>query len=581
MKWFNNLKVAVKVFISCFMFIILIIILAVSGLNSITESDEAFNTFYEDRFVPVRELNKMFKNILQIRINMIQEELAFKEKRFDDMEKRFENSKKLSEQNNKIWEVYMNTKLTKEEAKLADDFIKSEHKMAGFRKDFGSALKSGKEELARGHGEKWLANYNDLKKTMDSIMQLQQDIGLELKNNQGENAASARVLTIILLAISIAMGIIITFILARSVSNPAQKGLEFANSLADGDLTKRIDLDQKDELGQLGNALNKAADNLENLISNVIMASQNLAQAVQQIATGNQNLSQRTSEQASSLEEVASTIEEATSAINQNADNAQQANGQAKNSSKLATDGGELVNDAVSSINDINQTSKQIGEIISVINEIAFQTNLLALNAAVEAARAGEQGRGFAVVAGEVRNLAQRSGNAAKEIGDLIKDSIDKIEIGTEKANKSGESLTEIINSIENVSKLIAEIAAASNEQKQGIEQINVAIGEMDTMTQQNSALVEETASASEEMSNQASELLAMVQKFKIKEDFKQQSSSYYQKKQVHISDTQHEPVQKKATTTTAVKTEQPHPAVTKDKKDIKTVMSEEGFEEF
>ncbi|MDY6935467.1 MAG: methyl-accepting chemotaxis protein [Spirochaetota bacterium] len=300
------------------------------------------------------------------------------------------------------------------------------------------------------------------------------------------------------------------------------KMVEVTNSIAEGDLTVNVSekiTDRDDAVGALAKALSKMVDDLSSIISNVVISAQNLAQAVEQISSGNQNLSQRTSEQASSLEEIASTIEETTATIKQNAENANEANDMSSKSSQLADDGGRLVTEAVTSINEINQSSQKIGDIISVINDISFQTNLLALNAAVEAARAGEQGRGFAVVAGEVRNLAQRSGNAAKEISVLIKDSLDKVENGTELVNKSGEALKEIIDSVKKVGKVITEIAAASQEQKQGVDQINTAVGEMDSMTQQNASLVEETASASEEMANQAQDLLGLVENFKLKED--------------------------------------------------------------
>lgn len=310
----------------------------------------------------------------------------------------------------------------------------------------------------------------------------------------------------------------ITIILLFSVQLRKQlsKTMTFAKELSEGDFTKRIDVGQKDEFGQLGTALNRSADNLEILISNVIAASHNLAQAVEQIASGNASLSQRTAEQASSIEEIASTIEETSATIIQNAENAREANGMADASTRMADNGGKLVAEAVNAINEISHSSKKIFEIINVINEISFQTNLLALNAAVEAARAGESGRGFAVVAGEVRNLAQRSGSAAKEIEKLIKESLDKIDTGTEKANKSGHALNEIITSVKGVGGMIAEIATGSQQQKEGITQINVAISEMDSMTQRNAALVEETAAASEEMANQSQELLAMMEKFKI-----------------------------------------------------------------
>jgi methyl-accepting chemotaxis protein len=245
-------------------------------------------------------------------------------------------------------------------------------------------------------------------------------------------------------------------------------------------------------------------------------------------------------------------------------------------------EGGKLVSEAVDSINEINETSKKIGEIITVVNEISFQTNLLALNAAVEAARAGEQGRGFAVVAGEVRNLAQRSGSAAKEIGELIKNSVNMIENGTEKVNRSGESLNEIIKSVRNVSQVIAEITEASNEQKSGMQQINIAITEMDSMTQQNAALVEETASASEQMANQAQELLGMMKKFRVKEGLTRELT-LHKHKEVHLRAA--EMAKKEAKTTQ--KTIQKGAGVKEDsepvqnKETLKDHLSSEGFEEF
>ncbi len=331
--------------------------------------------------------------------------------------------------------------------------------------------------------------------------------------------------TVLLIEIVIAAGILIIIaifaavIFSRTISRPLAYGVSFAGDVANGDLTLDMDrsyLDRGDEIGDLARALGRMVTDLRQIINNIKGGTDQLVEATNQISMGNQDLSQRTSEQASSLEEIASTIEESTATINQNAENSEQARDTSYQASKLAEEGGSVVEDAVTSIMEINDSSKKIGEIISVINDIAFQTNLLALNAAVEAARAGEQGRGFAVVAGEVRNLAQRSGNAAKEIEDLIKDSVNKIEAGTNLVNKSGESIREIIESVNNVAKIIAEITAASEEQRQGMGQINTAITEMDTLTQNNASLVEETASASEEMVNQAQELLALVEHFKV-----------------------------------------------------------------
>jgi methyl-accepting chemotaxis protein len=351
------------------------------------------------------------------------------------------------------------------------------------------------------------------------------DIIKVVSEQEKENGRYINKLIITVLLIAAVLSVLIVIIsvyFGNSITLPIIEAAKIANRLSEGDLTGRIDpklAERNDEVGTLVVSINNAEEKLEKMISSLINGMQNLYYATEQINQGNQSLSQRTIEQASALEEIASTIEETTATMTQNSENAAHADDASIASSHFAEEGGELVSSAVSSINEISDSSKKIGEIISVINEIAFQTNLLALNAAVEAARAGEQGRGFAVVAGEVRNLAQRSGTAAKQIGELIRESIEKIAKGTTQANSSGEAISEIIKSVKNVTNLITEINAASNEQKSGMDQINIAIMELDKMTQENSALVEETAAASEEMASQAEDLINMTKMFKIEED--------------------------------------------------------------
>lgn len=321
------------------------------------------------------------------------------------------------------------------------------------------------------------------------------------------------------LTVSILSGIFISFRLSRSIlmqlgADP-EDVIEIVKEVARGNFTVEINITGKHN-GSLLQFVAAMKNDLRNLMKEISDSASNLSLAVDQISEGNMSLSQRTSEQASALEEVTATIEETLTGISSNAENAKEAEKIAFGATGKADSGNMIVENTILSMNEISASSRKIGEIISVINDIAFQTNLLALNAAIEAARAGEQGRGFAVVAVEVRNLAQRAGNAAKEISSLIGDSISKVNTGTDLTNQSGEALKEIVDSIRTVSSLISEISAAGVEQSQGVSQINTAINDLDTMTQNNASLVEETASTSEEVSGLSKSLLDMVKRFKI-----------------------------------------------------------------
>lgn len=290
-------------------------------------------------------------------------------------------------------------------------------------------------------------------------------------------------------------------------------------SMARGVLTERITRSYEGSFGELKENANGTIEKLTDIIGKIRVASSAISTAANEIAQGNADLSQRTEEQASSLEQTASSMEEMTSTVRQSAQNAQQANTLATSAQTKAGEGGEVVAKAVEAMGAINESSKKINDIIGVIDEIAFQTNLLALNAAVEAARAGEQGRGFAVVAGEVRNLAQRSAAAAKEIKELIRDSVGKVEDGTQLVNRSGETLQELVSSVETVSNMMKEISNAATEQTSGIEQVNTAVSQMDEMTQQNAALVEEASAAGEAMAEQAARLMEEVSFFTISQN--------------------------------------------------------------
>jgi len=289
-----------------------------------------------------------------------------------------------------------------------------------------------------------------------------------------------------------------------------------ADKLASGDLTTHIDIQQQDEIGQLMHAVNGISQGLAGVVSEVRQGCDQINNASGEIASGNLDLSSRTEQQAGSLEETASAMEQLTSTVKQNADNARQANQLATSASLIAIEGGKVVNQVVETMGSINASSHKIVDIISVIDSLAFQTNILALNAAVEAARAGEQGRGFAVVASEVRNLAQRSAAAAKEIKVLIDNSVAQVEVGSKLVKEAGETMTDVVSSVKRVNDIVSEISAASQEQRDGIELVNHAIIQMEQTTQQNAALVEEAAAAAQSLQDQASKLNLAVSIFKL-----------------------------------------------------------------
>jgi methyl-accepting chemotaxis protein len=347
---------------------------------------------------------------------------------------------------------------------------------------------------------------------------------VELQKKMSEAAIQANMVgadrivatTYLVEAVVLALAILIAWTITRSITGPLRESLDVAKRVASGDLTSRIVSVGRDEAADLQHALRDMNGGLARMVSQIRTGAESIAVGAGQVAAGNQQLSSRTEQHASSLEETASTLEEFTTTVKQNAEHARTASQLAGTASATAEKGGEVVNKVVTTMQEVAQSSKRISDIIGVIDGIAFQTNILALNAAVEAARAGEQGRGFAVVASEVRSLAQRSAESSKEIRGLIENSVGRVEAGTRLVEQAGKTIEELVVSVRKVAEIMTEIASASHEQSSGIEQINRAITQMDTVVQMNASLVEEATAAATSMASQATGLARAVAQFRI-----------------------------------------------------------------
>ncbi|EJG6342905.1 methyl-accepting chemotaxis protein, partial [Escherichia coli] len=339
------------------------------------------------------------------------------------------------------------------------------------------------------------------------------------------NASYSQAMWILVGVMIVVLAVIfaVWFGIKASLVAPMNRLIDSIRHIAGGDLVKPIEVDGSNEMGQLAESLRHMQGELMRTVGDVRNGANAIYSGASEIATGNNDLSSRTEQQAASLEETAASMEQLTATVKQNAENARQASHLALSASETAQRGGKVVDNVVQTMRDISTSSQKIADIISVIDGIAFQTNILALNAAVEAARAGEQGRGFAVVAGEVRNLAQRSAQAAREIKSLIEDSVGKVDVGSTLVESAGETMAEIVSAVTRVTDIMGEIASASDEQSRGIDQVGLAVAEMDRVTQQNAALVEESAAAAAALEEQASRLTEAVAVFRIQQQQQQQ----------------------------------------------------------
>lgn len=510
----NNMTIKSRLMLVIGMLSFLLMSIGGLGLYGISQSNEGLKTVYEDRTIVLADLSQVLDQMQIARMHAV---MAANLNSIEVARQRTAMTAESDARINSIWQKFMTTYLVPEEEKLANTFA---HQWPVYKESRDHTLKLAMagnfEESAANATSDAREKFDTVHATMLSLIELQGNVAAQEYAEAQSNFNSVFMITSTTVVVGVILAIVIGMMLIRAIVGPINEAVNVANAVASGDLTSRIDVNSNNETGRLMQALKQMNDNLVDLVGKVRTSTDSIYTASSEIASGNADLSQRTEEQASSLEETASSMEELTSTVRQNADNARQANQLASGASEVAVKGGAVVGQVVQTMSEINDSSKKIVDIISVIDGIAFQTNILALNAAVEAARAGEQGRGFAVVATEVRTLAQRSAAAAKEIKELISDSVSKVEDGTRLVDEAGATMEEIVSSVKRVTDIMAEISAASQEQSSGIEQVNQAVTQMDEVTQQNAALVEEAAAAAESMQEQAQALTHAVSVFKL-----------------------------------------------------------------
>ena len=504
-----NLTVKAKLFATLAFTALVMIVVGVVGLSGAKSSNHDLDAIFSNRFMPtgwVGSIESMERELLTKAEDVVirQDAASVKETLRLLKEKQTETAA--------LWEKLQATELTAKERQIADGFSRYGAEVIAFVEEALLAAQAGTYDKAEALLiEKARPTYDKLTGASENLLKTQIDVAQEMRTQAETNFKRTTAVIIGAIVVGIGLAAFLGFLLIRSIISTLNAAVDIADRISGGELGNQVRVESGDELGRLLEALKRMDSKLVDIVGGVRGSADAVGAAARQLSHGNDDLSQRTQEQAAALEETASSMEEMTATVKQNADNARQANQLAVGAREQAEKGGSVVHRAIGAMGEINASSRKIADIISVIDEIAFQTNLLALNAAVEAARAGEQGRGFAVVATEVRSLAQRSASAAKEIKDLINDSVDKVKVGSELVDESGKTLSEIMESVKKVTDIVAEIAAASEEQSAGIEQVNNAVAQMDNVTQQNAALVEEASAASKAMEQQSATLVTQI----------------------------------------------------------------------
>jgi methyl-accepting chemotaxis protein len=519
MQWFNDMKVGQKLVLAFTLVAAIGAVIGFEGIRNASQLNEIAGTMYDREMFGLNHAQKANAQLLAagraIRSAVLATDAAERTERIKVTDQRLADVRKEVALTRKTMDTPDGQKLVAQVEAAINDYsvILDQVKTALATEELADL----RESTTR------LKHSRDIANKADELMTKLGERKLATARSLNEQGAamftSVRMALIGLTLGGVLTGVVIGLLIARNLTRqlggePAYAA-DIAKRIAEGDLTTEVHIASGDT-GSMLHAMKNMRDSLARIVGQVRTGSDAIASATGEIAAGNLDLSARTEQQASSLEETASSMEELTSTVKQNSDNARQANALAASASAVAVKGGMVVSQVVETMGAINESASKIVDIISVIDGIAFQTNILALNAAVEAARAGEQGRGFAVVASEVRNLAQRSASAAKEIKSLIGDSVERVETGSKLVDEAGSTMEEIVVSVKRVTDIMAEIAAAGHEQELGIGQINQAIGEMDGVTQQNAGLVEEAAAAAESLQQQAATLSHLVSVFKV-----------------------------------------------------------------